>query len=136
MFSELRFVKWKVYCNCIVKWVFFFASLLALRLSARKPEIKNKNSDDVHWNVWMNRIPNVRYRIIYTLLHFFFFFFEWRRGTAVGRFSQCFFFIFRRWPTMVAEIFTLSKLKSFQRSCIIITSPIKCKLLKNLHFIS
>ena len=27
-------------------------------------------------------------------------------GTALGRFNQCFFFIFRRWPTMVTDIST------------------------------
>ena len=36
--------------NCIVKCDLFCYFLLALRLSARKSEIK-KNSDDVHWNV-------------------------------------------------------------------------------------
>ena len=83
--------------NCIVKRVIFFASffLLALRLSAKKSEIK-KNSDDIHWNVWTNikalyarnntfkkRIPNMRF-----LDHLYFgpnFHFSW---TVLGCFSS------------------------------------------------
>ena len=67
----------KLYCKMSD---FFRYFLLALRLSARKSDIKN-NSDNVHWNVWANiknlyawnnvfkkRIPNVRFWIIFILI--------------------------------------------------------------------
>ena len=59
----------------------------------------NKNSDNVHWNVWTNiktsyarnnifkkRIPNMIFWIIYTLVQISFV------GTTLGRFSQFFFY--------------------------------------------
>ena len=73
--SEILWVK--LYCKMCDLFCQF---LLALRLSARKSEIK-KNSDDVHWNVWTNiktlyarndifkkRIPNMTFWIIYVLV--------------------------------------------------------------------
>ena len=74
-----------------------------------------KNSDDVQWNVWTNiktlyarnnifkkRIPNMIFWIIYIFVQMSFV------GTALGRFSQCFFFNFLS-PTIVADIFIHSQ---------------------------
>ena len=70
-----------------------------------------KSSDDVQWNVWTNiktlyarnnifkkRIPNMIFWIIYIFVQISFV------GTALGRFSQFFFFNFLS-PTMVGDIF-------------------------------
>ena len=46
-------------------------------------------------------IPDMRFRIIYILVQISFL-----GVTALGRFSQCFFFYFRRRPTMIVDIFT------------------------------
>ena len=91
----------------LFRWI-----LLALRLSARKSDIK-KNSD-FHWNIWTNtkklyarnnifkkRLPNTRFWIIYVLVQISLF---W--GLFLGISASVFFLIFCRWSTMVADIFT------------------------------
>ena len=116
MSKELRFVKWATIFeqNCIVKWVMFFRwFLFALRLSARKsgikrtlmmrtgvrgPKLYTRN------NIFKKRITNMRFWIIYILVQVSFL------GTALGRLSKWVFLIFRRWSTMVADIFTQSPL--------------------------
>ena len=93
---------------------------LALRLSARKSEIKK--TDDVHWNMWANiKKLYARNNILkksskYEILNHLYFgpnFDFW--GTTLGRFSQGLFFsIFRRRPTMVVNIFTQYFWKNFK----------------------
>ena len=116
MSSELRFVKWVRFFerNCIVKWVIFFASFCWLWDFLLENLKLKRNSDDVRGNfstnikklyaqnnIFKKRIPNMTFWIIYILVQISFL------GTALGRLSQCFFFlIFRRWPTMVTDIFT------------------------------
>ena len=94
----------------------FFASFCCFRdFLLEILKLKKKIYDYVHWNVWTNiktlfarntifkkRIPNMRFYLnnLYFGSNFVFF------GTAIGRFSQCFFLIFRRRPTMLAKIFT------------------------------
>ena len=88
MSSELRFVKW-VRCfdrNSIVKWVIFSASYCWF-WDFLLENLKLKKTDDVKWNVWTNiknlcarnnifkkRIPNVRFWIIFILVHFYLFY--------------------------------------------------------------
>ena len=105
---EMSEVFWeKLYCKMSD---FFRWFLLALRLSLRKSEIKNI-SDNAHWNkrtniknlyAWINifKKKNSKCEI---LNHF-----GPNLGTALGRFSQCFFLIFHRRSVMVSDIFTQS----------------------------
>ena len=84
----------------------FFGSffLFVFKLSARNSEIKKKISDDVHWKVWTNiKTLYARNSIFKKGIPEF-----WKKnfGTALGCFNHCFFFIFRRRPTIVADIFT------------------------------
>ena len=84
---RMKDVFWvKLYCKMSDLYVSFF---LALRLFARKPEIKRK-SGDVHWNVWTNKYfskKNSKYDIwiIYILVQILFFY-----DTTLGSFSQIF----------------------------------------------
>ena len=82
----LNFIKWVRFFeqNCIVKWMNF--SLVFFDFEKIK-KLK-KNSDNVHWKVWTNmkklyarywknifkeRIPNMRFWIIYILVQISFF---------------------------------------------------------------
>ena len=51
-------------------------------------------------NIFKKRVPNMRFWINYILVRISFL------GTALERFSQCFFFIFCRRSTMVVDIIT------------------------------
>ena len=124
MSSELRFVKWMRFFgrNCIVKWVIFFASFCWLcDFLLENMKIK-KNPDDVHWNVWTNkntlhacnndlkkRILNMRFWI-YILVQISFL------GTALGRFSQCFFFNFLSLANHDDQHFTQLPLQHHKKS--------------------
>ena len=85
--SELRFVKWVTLFerNCIVKCVIFFANFCWLwDFPLENLKIK-RNSDEDHRNAWKNmkmlysqnifknRIPNMRFWIIYILVQISFF---------------------------------------------------------------
>ena len=87
MSSELRFVKWVTLFerNCIVKCVIFFANFCWLwDFPLENLKIK-RNSDEDHRNAWKNmkmlysqnifknRIPNMRFWIIYILVQISFF---------------------------------------------------------------
>ena len=100
----------KLDCKMSDLFCYFLLALWDLLLENLKIQ---KNSDDVHWNVWTNiktlyarnnifkkRVPNTRLWIIYILIQISFL------GTALGRSSECFFFlIFHRRSTIVANIF-------------------------------
>ena len=102
------------WAKLVLKLVVFFASFCWLWDFLLENLKLKRNSDDVRGNVSTNikklyaqnnifkkRIPNMTFWIIYILVQISFL------GTALGRLSQCFFFlIFRRWPTMVTDIFT------------------------------
>ena len=98
--SEVFWAKLYFKMSDIFSWF-----LLALRFSATNSGIKN--SDDVHWKVVRPKKyfqkKNYKYQILNDLYFGPSFFFG---GTALGRFSLCFFLIFRPWSTMVTKIFT------------------------------
>ena len=115
MSSELRFGKWVKYFerNCIVKWVIFFArfcwfwDFLLDNLKIKKifwwcPQKRVDEYKTLHArnNIFKKIILNMRFWMIYILDQISFL------GTTLGRFSQCFFYIFCRRPIMVADIFT------------------------------
>ena len=80
--------------------------MLALRLSARNSGIKKK-TDDVHWNVWTN-IKKLYAKIIFSKKEFEICDFEmFLERTALERLASVLFFflIFRRRPTVMADIF-------------------------------
>ena len=90
MSSELWFVEWRFFeWNWIAKWVILFARFfLALRLFARKPEIKRKilvmpagMCEQI--NIFEKIIPNMRFWIIYILVQILFF-----QDTTLESFSQ------------------------------------------------
>ena len=97
----------------------FGCFLLALRFSATNSGIKN--SDDVPWKVWTKVVRPKKYfqkknykKEILNHLYFGPSFVFWR--TALGRFSQCVFLIFRPWSTMVTEIFTQPPLSHHKKA--------------------
>ena len=100
MSNELRFAKWLRFFewNSILRYVIFSASFCWLWDFLLENLKLKKKFNDVHWNVWTNiktlyprnnifkkRIPNMRFWIIYIWSKYHFF------GTALSRFSQCFF---------------------------------------------
>ena len=89
----------KLYCKISDLFCWF---LLALRFSATNSGMKK--TDNVHWTCGNNIFKKKGYK--YQILnHLYFgpsFVF---RGTALGRFSQCFFLIFCRRSTMVSDVF-------------------------------
>ena len=101
MSTESRFVKWVMFLerNCIVKWAIFFPKFCWLwDLVLENLKLK-RNSEDAHCYIWANikkwyarnniskrRIPNMTFWIIYILVQISLL------GTALGRFSQWFFF--------------------------------------------
>ena len=115
MSSELRFVKWVMIFkwNCVVKWVIFSVSF-CWSSDFLLENVELKNSNDVHWNVWMNikklynhnntfKKQNSKCEILNHLYCGSSFIFG---GTALRCFSLHFFLIFcRRW-TIVGDIFT------------------------------
>ena len=104
--SEPRFVKWVMFFerNCIVKWAIFFASFCWLWDFLLQNLKSKRNYKDFHWYIWTNatkynifkkrnnifneRIPSMTHWIIHILVQISFL------GTALGCFSQCFFFKF------------------------------------------
>ena len=87
--------------NCIVKWAIFFPSFCWLWDFLLENLKLKRNSEDVHWYIWVNIkqfytrnnifkkwIPNMTFWIIYIFVQISFL------GTALGRFSKCFLFNF------------------------------------------
>ena len=87
MSNEFRFLKWVRFCEqiFIVKWVIFVASFFWLWDFLLECLKLKRNSDDVHWNVWMNikalyarnnifktKVPNMTISIIYILVQIWF----------------------------------------------------------------
>ena len=120
MSSKLRFIRWVRFFkrNCIIKWVIFFGCFCWLWDFLLKNLKLRKKLWYVHWHVWTN------IKKLYTRKNI------WKKNkqhkimkisdldpdfgwdfvfwvTALGRFSQCFFFfsIFRRRSAMAAKIF-------------------------------
>ena len=92
----------KRYCKISDLFCWF---LLVLRLSARRSAIK-KNFD-AHWNIWIKiKTRDFDSFIFWSKFRFF-------GEIALGCFSQCFFFIFCRRSTMVADTFLLYPLPPF-----------------------
>ena len=99
-FRKMSEVFWaKLYCKIsdILSTFYRLWDFLLENLKLRK-----KNSDDVHWKVWMNNIklyarnniikkgiPHMRF--YESLIFWSSFVFQ---GTGLGRFSQCFFFFY------------------------------------------
>ena len=115
MSSELKFVKWVMIFkrNCVVKWVIFSASF-CWSSDFLLENVELKNSNDVHWNVWMNikklynhnktfKKQNSKCEILNHLYFGSSFIFG---GTALRCFSLYFFKIFYRRLTIVGDIFT------------------------------
>ena len=115
MSSELKFVKWVMIFkrNCVVKWMIFSASF-CWSSDFLLENVELKNSNDVHWNVWMNIKKLYNHNKTFkkqnskceNLNHLYFgssFIFG---GTALRCFSLYFFLIFCRRLTIVGDIFT------------------------------
>ena len=97
--------------NYIVKWMISFASFCWLWDFLLQNLKLKRNSDDVHWNVWVNikklyaqksQKKNSKYEILNYLYfgpNFVF------RGLLQGVLASVFFLIFRRQPTMAFDIF-------------------------------
>ena len=122
-FQEVRSVKWVRFFegNCIIKWeIFFHWFLLALRFSATnygiiKTLMMSTGTCGIKLyarnTIFKKRITNMRFWIIYILVQV---------SPALGRFSQCFFFLIfvdgQPWrPTILLMRPTIKKLPTALR---------------------